>query len=113
MIGIDRFVMAWRHGGQDTQPAERIDALIVTRVGGGDRFAAGSMKANPWNAFAEAIAPLVADFADRALWGTDWPHPNMDTEMPDDGHIVDMIPRIAPTTDLHHKLLVNNPMRLY
>ncbi len=28
----------------------------------------------PWNDFARAVAPLVADYPDRALWGTDWPH---------------------------------------
>ena len=32
---------------------------------------------------------------------------------PDDGHLVDMIPRIAPTVELQHKLLVENPNRLY
>ncbi len=68
---------------------------------------------DPWDAFAEAVAPLVADYQDRVLWGTDWPHPNMDTEIPDDGHLVDMIPRIAPSADLQTKLLIDNPMRLY
>jgi 2-pyrone-4,6-dicarboxylate lactonase len=68
---------------------------------------------DPWNAFAEAVAPLVADYPDRALWGTDWPHPNMEKTIPDDGHLVDMIPRIAPTAALQHKLLVSNPSRLY
>jgi 2-pyrone-4,6-dicarboxylate lactonase len=68
---------------------------------------------DPWNGFAEAVAPLVADFPDRALWGTDWPHPNMQHTIPDDGHLVDMIPRIAPTAELQLKLLVDNPMRLY
>jgi 2-pyrone-4,6-dicarboxylate lactonase len=68
---------------------------------------------DPWDAFAAAVAPLVADYPDRALWGTDWPHPNMDTEIPDDGHLVDMIPRIAPSADLQTKLLIDNPMRLY
>jgi 2-pyrone-4,6-dicarboxylate lactonase len=68
---------------------------------------------DPWDAFAEAVAPLVADYPDRALWGTDWPHPNMQDAIPDDGHLVDMIPRIAPTAELQHKLLVANPMRLY
>lgn len=67
----------------------------------------------PWDAFADAVAPLVADYPDRCMWGTDWPHPNMETEIPDDGHLVDMIPRIAPTADLQRKLLVDNPMRLY
>ncbi|TKD50369.1 amidohydrolase family protein [Sphingomonas baiyangensis] len=67
----------------------------------------------PWDAFAEAVAPLVADYPDRCLWGTDWPHPNMQDAIPDDGALVDMIPRIAPTEEAQRKLLVDNPMRLY
>jgi len=56
---------------------------------------------------------LVEGFPDRVLWGTDWPHPNMQTHAPDDGKLVDFIPRIASTPELQHKLLVDNPMRLY
>ncbi|MGK0221500.1 MAG: 2-pyrone-4,6-dicarboxylate lactonase [Limisphaerales bacterium] len=56
---------------------------------------------------------IVERFPDRVLWGTDWPHPNMKTHMPDDGGLVDMIPRIAPTQALQRKLLIDNPMRLY
>ena len=56
---------------------------------------------------------LVEAFPDRVLWGTDWPHPNMTTHMPDDGELVDMIPRIAPTAESRQALLVDNPMRLY
>jgi 2-pyrone-4,6-dicarboxylate lactonase len=68
---------------------------------------------DPWHAFAEAVRPLVEDYPDRCIWGTDWPHPNQQAILPDDGHIVDMIPRIAPTAELQHKLLVSNPERLY
>jgi 2-pyrone-4,6-dicarboxylate lactonase len=60
--------------------------------------------------FARAV---VERFPDRVLWGTDWPHPNMPKEAPDDGILVDMIPKIAPTAALQQKLLVDNPMRLY
>ena len=67
----------------------------------------------PWDAFARAVRPLVEDFSDRVLWGTDWPHPNMQDNVPDDGHLVDMIPRIAVTEDLQRRMLVDNPMRLY
>ncbi|MBM7405136.1 MULTISPECIES: amidohydrolase family protein [Sphingomonas] len=56
---------------------------------------------------------LVERFPDRVLWGTDWPHPNMTSHMPDDGALVDIIPRIAPSEDLQRRLLVDNPMRLY
>jgi 2-pyrone-4,6-dicarboxylate lactonase len=58
---------------------------------------------------------VVERFPDRVLWGTDWPHPNLNMvgHMPDDGALVDMIPRIAPSAELQRKLLIDNPMRLY
>ena len=56
---------------------------------------------------------LVETFPDRVLWGTDWPHPNLKDHMPDDGLLVDFIPQIAITPELQHKLLVDNPTRLY
>ena len=52
---------------------------------------------------------VVEEFPDRVLWGTDWPHPNMKSHMPDDGALVDFIPRIAPTAELQRRLLVDNP----
>jgi 2-pyrone-4,6-dicarboxylate lactonase len=56
---------------------------------------------------------LVETFPDRVLWGTDWPHPNLKGYMPDDGKLLDYVPRIAPTAALQQKLLVDNPNRLY
>ena len=56
---------------------------------------------------------LVEEFPDRVIWGTDWPHPNLKSHMPDDAHLVDIIPKIAVAPELQHKLLVENPMRLY
>ncbi len=75
-----------------------------------DRLDAGG---DPWNDFARSVRPLVEDCQDRVIWGTDWPHPNMESNIPDDGHLVDMIPRIAGTPELQRKMLVDNPMRLY
>lgn len=56
---------------------------------------------------------VVDEFSDRVLWGTDWPHPNMKKEMPDDGILVDFVPSIATSPTLQHKLLVSNPTTLY
>jgi len=56
---------------------------------------------------------VVERYPDRVLWGTDWPHPNMTSHMPDDGLLVDVIPYIAPTEELQQALLVDNPTRLY
>jgi 2-pyrone-4,6-dicarboxylate lactonase len=56
---------------------------------------------------------LVELFPDRVLWGTDWPHPNMKKVAPDDGALVDYIPKIAASAAEQQALLVDNPMRLY
>ncbi len=56
---------------------------------------------------------IVEQFPERVLWGTDWPHPNLKSYMPDDGVLVDFIPRIAPTAALQRRLLVENPLQLY
>ena len=54
---------------------------------------------------------LLAAAPDRVVWGTDWPHPNV-REMPDDGLLVDLLPHYGGQRQLH-KLLVDNPTRLY
>jgi 2-pyrone-4,6-dicarboxylate lactonase len=51
---------------------------------------------------------LVAEFGDRVLWGTGWPHQNLDT-LPDDGRLVDLLSEIAPSEAHLHALLVENP----
>jgi len=56
---------------------------------------------------------LVETFPDRVLWGTDWPHPNLKDHMPDDGLLVDFIPRVATSAESQRMLLVDNPTRLY
>ena len=56
---------------------------------------------------------VVDSYPDRVLWGTDWPHPNMKSHMPDDGQLLELIPLIADNAEKQQKLLVDNPMRLY
>jgi 2-pyrone-4,6-dicarboxylate lactonase len=65
--------------------------------------------------FADAIPfarKLVAEFGERSLWGTDWPHPNL-AAVPDDGQRVDLLAEIAPSPAQRQALLVDNPQRLY
>ena len=83
---------------------------LWTTVSGAERL---SPQGPPFDDFVAVIRPVVERFPDRVLWGTDWPHPNMEHRIPDDGTLVDVIPRIAPTAELQRKLLVDNPMRLY
>ncbi|MGW9551169.1 amidohydrolase family protein [Citricoccus zhacaiensis] len=56
---------------------------------------------------------VMAEFPERALWGTDWPHPNLRSHMPDDALLLGYIPQIAPTEAEQRALLVTNPMSLY
>ncbi|MEO0398721.1 MAG: amidohydrolase family protein [Pseudomonadota bacterium] len=83
---------------------------IWTKVTCPDRL---SKNGPPYDDFVAAVAPLAARFQDRILWGTDWPHPNMQNAVPDDGGLVNIIPKIAPTSELQRKLLIDNPNALY
>ncbi len=56
---------------------------------------------------------LIAAAPDRVLWGTDWPHPNIAKNMPNDGDLVDLIPRMMPDESVRRRILVDNPARLY
>jgi 2-pyrone-4,6-dicarboxylate lactonase len=55
----------------------------------------------------------MIEFADRVLWGNDWPHPNHAGPVPDERGLVDLIARIAPVAGQLERLLVDNPQRLY
>lgn len=67
----------------------------------------------PYNDVAPFAKALINQAPDRVLWGTDWPHPNMKSHLPDDGLLVDRIPVIAPTETLQRNLLIDNPILLY
>jgi len=81
-----------------------------TKVSGEERL---TLKGPPYDDVIPFSSYLVKRFPDRVLWGTDWPHPNMKSHMPDDGLLVDSLAKIAPTAALQKSLLVDNPMRLY
>jgi 2-pyrone-4,6-dicarboxylate lactonase len=80
------------------------------KVSGCDRIT----RAGPPYADAVLFArKLVTEFPDRVVWGTDWPHPHHKGPVPDEGELVDIIAEIAPSDELRHKLMVDNPHRLY
>ncbi len=84
---------------------------VWSKVSGPERL---SVSGPPgYDDFVPFARHIVESFPDRVLWGTDWPHPNLRSHMPDDGALVDLIPRVAPTAELQHRLLIDNPMRLY
>jgi predicted TIM-barrel fold metal-dependent hydrolase len=67
---------------------------------------------------------LMSANADRVVWGTDWPHPTgtppggKPTDITpllqiDDGRLLNQLPVWAPDPAIRHKILVDNPARLY
>ena len=65
----------------------------------------------PYNDAVPFARKLVAERGERCVWGSDWPHPNLDG-IPDDGQLVDLIAEFADEKQ-RQALLVDNPMKLY
>ena len=86
------------------------DANVWVKVSGCDRI---TRHGPPYADAVPFARKLVAEFGDRVLWGSDWPHPNHQGPIPDDGGLVDLIANIAPTPAARQALLVDNPQRLY
>ncbi len=82
---------------------------IWVKVSGSER---ASRQGPPWKDAAPFARRLVAEFGDRVLWGSDWPHPNL-KEIPDDGVLADLVAQMAPTEAERKALLVDNPARFY
>ena len=57
---------------------------------------------------------LVRRAPERLLWGSDWPHVNMnDRQMPNDGDLVDLIAEWSPDARTRERILVDNPRTVY
>ena len=82
---------------------------VWVKVSGAERI---SRESAPWRDAVPFARKLVAEFGDRTLWGTDWPHPNL-AFVPDDGDLVDLIGDYGPSEAERQRLLVDNPQRLY
>jgi predicted TIM-barrel fold metal-dependent hydrolase len=56
---------------------------------------------------------LVAENPERLVWGTDWPHPRIEGEMPDAGRLLDLFNDWTPDAATRRRILAGNPARLY
>jgi predicted TIM-barrel fold metal-dependent hydrolase len=112
---IDHLARVDAAAGLDQEPFARLGELLAderawVKISGAERI---STEGPPHYADVVPFARTVIELApDRVLWGTDWPHPNV-RRMPDDGDLVDLLAAFAPDERTRHRILVDNPARLY
>ena len=56
---------------------------------------------------------LLNHHVDRCVWGTNWPHPGIEKNMPDDIDLLDLLEEWIPNEAARQKLFVTNPEKLY
>ena len=63
------------------------------------------------------IAPLarylIANYPDRLLWGSNWPHPNAIANPPDDKRLLKLICDSCVSDKTIRQILIKNPATLY
>jgi predicted TIM-barrel fold metal-dependent hydrolase len=68
----------------------------------------------PYSGMAPFAHALVRHAPERMLWGSDWPHVQMNGRvMPNDGDLLDLLAQWAPDEATRHRILVENPLALY
>jgi predicted TIM-barrel fold metal-dependent hydrolase len=81
------------------------------KISGSERLSSAGKR--PFDDAIPVAQAIVAAAPDRIVWGTDWPHPNVPNDMPDDGELVDLFSRIVEDPAMQRRILVDNPTRLY
>jgi 2-pyrone-4,6-dicarboxylate lactonase len=84
--------------------------LAWVKICGSERVSSAGAPFTDAVPFAQA---LLAAAPDRCLWGTDWPHPNIAGDMPNDGDLVDLLGAMTDDAALIKRVTVDNPERLY
>lgn len=83
---------------------------VWVKLSGADRLSGGAV---PSPAAIRLARRLATHSPERVVWGTDFPHPNIAGDPPDDGVLVDTLAEVAPEPALRERLLVDNPAALF
>lgn len=67
----------------------------------------------PWRDTVPMAQALHAAAPDRCVWGSDWPHVSHAGRMMNPGELLDLLMDWVPDTAARHRVLVDNPGRLY
>ena len=112
---IDHMARIRVEDGLEQEPFQTLLAMLNderawVKLSGVERITASGSP--PYSDVVPYIQALIATAPDRVLWGTDWPHPNVQ-HMPDDGDLVDLLAAFAADDSVYSRILVENPERLY
>jgi predicted TIM-barrel fold metal-dependent hydrolase len=66
----------------------------------------------PYRKAAPFARELAQRFPERLVWGTDWPHPDV-AVVPEDKDLLDALFECVPDEAVRHRILVDNPAKLY
>lgn len=84
---------------------------VWVKLSGPMRCVRGDFPYAEMTPFARALS---AHAPERIIWGSDWPHVNMnDRQMPNDGDLIDLIADWLPAAALRRQVLVDNPSTLF
>lgn len=81
------------------------------KLSGIDRAMQG--QPGPWLQALDVTREFLEYAPERAIWGSDWPHPNIKGSPPDDMHLLRFIEQVCDSNALKQAVLVDNPARLY
>lgn len=112
---IDHMGRVQAKNGLEQEPFRRLldlmrNELTWVKVCGPERVSSAGA---PFHDAVPFAARLIEAAPDRVLWGTDFPHPNISGDMPNDGDLVDLLAQAAPDEVLRRRILIDNPDRLY
>jgi predicted TIM-barrel fold metal-dependent hydrolase len=71
-----------------------------------------SSTGHPWADPEPNVWALVERYPERCVWGTDWPHPQMEP-LPEAGLLLDQFFEWVPDAATRRRILIDNPARLY
>ncbi|RZL41439.1 MAG: amidohydrolase [Variovorax sp.] len=115
-IVLDHFAAIPAAGGIDQPAMQCLLRLLDTgrvwvKLSGPMRCATGDP---PYASVTPMARALVAANPERLLWGSDWPHVNMNGRaMPNDGDLFDLLADWVPDEAVRRRILVDNPRALY
>jgi 2-pyrone-4,6-dicarboxylate lactonase len=115
-IVLDHFASIPAAGGAD-QPAMKA-VLKMLDTGRVWLKLSGPMRCTSENVPYPSVTPLaralVKHAPERMVWGSDWPHVNLDgREMPNDGDLLDLLAEWAPDAAVRNRILTQNAKALY